>query len=182
MQATYGQMKNVMEDGGSSFKCADSQPWRKDCSCNGPPGGDFMTTGEQDESIPPVPKGFVRWQQLRSINDLAKRKKLQNKSDRDVFYIYCGDDKAAPDTKGLAPFSKKFAAAVTAGKSRRITGRASLLAGRPKLASVEGTLDEYRRPLKGVTLEDFSFVRPSERPSKRKAALVDTPPAKRPRS
>jgi hypothetical protein len=97
----------LAKDGGGSFKCLESAAWRQDSMCGAAPS-DFMTTGESDAgcTIPPVPMGFVRWQQLRRIHEPEQRKELVSR-DRDVYYIYCGGHERAPSTSGWTPFGKE---------------------------------------------------------------------------
>jgi hypothetical protein len=145
----------MLKDGGVSFKCVQSSAWRKDSKSPGP--SDFMTAGEHfGQLIPAVPKGFVRWVQLRKINEPDAHKHAY--TDRTVCYIYCGDANVVPDTAGWAPFDGKLAAAMRdkQGSQRIVCMRPPPSA--PTLMSVERCLQE--NPLlksAGVTLDDFNF-------------------------
>jgi hypothetical protein len=141
------------KDGGTSFTCAESKPWRKDFKCFESPS-DFMTTGEHHGRISAIPKGFVRVVHLRKIDELDARKLLTT-TDRDVYYFYCGDADGAPDTAGWQPFGEQMAAALEKdGRRLRILG--SPLTNQKN--SVFECLKQY--PVLGdigVTLEDFCF-------------------------
>ena len=147
-------MQAMLKDGGVSFKCVQSSAWRKDSKSPGP--SDFMTAGEHfGQLIPAVPKGFVRWVQLRKINEPDAHKHAY--TDRTVCYIYCGDANVVPDTAGWEPFDGKLAAAM---KDKQGSQRISSLRPRTQAGhmSVERWLREY--PLlksAGVTLDDFNF-------------------------
>jgi len=117
-----------------------------------------MTAGEQVEGvIPAVPKGFVRCVQLYSINKPSARG--AKKTDRSVYYIYCGDRVTAPDTAGWEPFGEQLAAAM-ADKlgSQRIRYMHNVPSTLSEL-SVERVLEENPVLVSaGVTLKDFSFT------------------------
>ena len=144
------------KDGGRSFMCAESSAWRTDSKCSESPS-DFMTAGERfGEVIPAVPKGFVRWVQLSSINEPDKRK--HGKLNRHVYYIYCGEGDTVPDTRGWEPFGGQLAAAMADrwGQQRIHTLRHST--SNPSKPSVESILKENPVLVSaGVTLDDFSF-------------------------
>jgi len=118
-----------------------------------------MTAGEQVEgAIPAVPEGFVRWVQLRSINEPSTRKGLKSR-DRDVFYIYCGDRVTVPDTAGWEPFGEQMWQAMD-GKlgSQRIFSLRTAASDLSRL-SVERVLEEYPVLVSaGVKLDNFSFI------------------------
>jgi hypothetical protein len=141
----------MLKDGGISFKCVQSKAWRTDYECDESPS-DFMTAGEHfGQLIPAVPKGFVRWTQLGKINKSART----SKSDRRVYYIYCGDANSVPDTAGWAPFGDEMAAAMEGKRGSQRIGSLRTGAGHP---SVEKCLEE--NPLlvsAGVSQSDFSF-------------------------
>jgi hypothetical protein len=140
--------------GGRSFMCAESSAWRKDSKCS-ESASDFMTAGERfGEVIPAVPNGFVRWVQLSSINEPNKRKHV--KTDRTVYYIYCGEGDTVPDTRGWEPFGAQLAAAMADRRGSQLIHSLR----HPKLLSVKSILKE--NPVlvsEGVTLDDFSFSR-----------------------
>ena len=159
-------MQAKQKNDGRSFMCAQSRAWRKDFKCSESPS-DFMTAGEHfGVAIPAVPKGFVRWVQLRSINEPSERGAM--KKDRSVYYIYCGDGVTVPDTAGWEPLGEQMAAAMADKRGsqriyslhpREYTNNLSmekLLKQNPVLVSA------------GVTLDDFSFTRSSARLSRRK--------------
>jgi len=152
--------------GGRSFMCAQSSAWRKDFKCS-ESSSDFMTAGEHfGVAIPAVPKGFVRWVQLRRINEPSERRAL--KVDRSVYYTYCGDGGTVPDTAGWEPLGEQMAAAMAdklglqriySLRPREYTNNLSvekLLKQNPVLVSA------------GVTLDNFSFTTSSARLSRRK--------------
>ena len=118
-----------------------------------------MTAGEQVEgAIPAVPKGFVRWVQLRRINEPSTRSALKT-ADRKVFYIYCGDGVTVPDTAGWEPFGEQMWQAMD-GKlgSQRILSLRPAASDLSKL-SVERVLEENPVLVSaGVKLGKFSFI------------------------
>jgi hypothetical protein len=165
------------KDGGSSFKCADSSAWRKDCLCG--TTSDFMTAGAKHGQIPAVPKGFVRVMKLGKINErrlnlLSGRApstsatpdgRLKAADDRWAQYIYCGDATTVPDTSDWTPLCVDFAAKM---KLKKVGGAQRIYSLRPQPAqitkqasnanhSVEELLQQH--PWLKLTLDDFSFTR-----------------------
>jgi hypothetical protein len=143
----------MLKDGGISFKCVQSKAWRTDYECDESPS-DFMTAGEHfGQLIPAVPKGFVRWTQLGKINERSMR---DPKSDRKVYYIYCGDANSVPDTAGWAPFGDEMAAAMKGKRGSQRIG--SLRIGAGHHPSVEKCLKENTILVSaGVSQSNFSF-------------------------
>jgi hypothetical protein len=133
------------KDGGSSFKCADSSAWRKDCLCG--TTSDFMTAGAKHGQIPAVPKGFVR---------VVKRMRL--KQDRNVQYIYCGDATTVPDTSDWTPLCVDFAAKM---KLKKVGGAQRIYSLRPQPSNANHSVEELlqQHPWLKLTLDDFSFTR-----------------------
>jgi hypothetical protein len=117
-----------------------------------------MTAGEQVEgAIPAVPKGFVRWVQLGSINKPSARGAMG--TDRTVFYIYCGDRVTVPDTAGWEPLGEQLAAAMADKLGSQRIRYVYPVPSDPKKLSVERVLEENPVLVSaGVTLEDFSFI------------------------
>jgi hypothetical protein len=146
------------KDGNTSFTCAESKPWRTDFKCSESPS-DFMTVGEQYESIPPVPKGFVRLVTLRRIDEgSARTEGTEQNSDRDVKYIYCGSASTLPDTTGWEPCGKELAAVLAGERASR--RRIASLHPRPSgkvVSVVECVNNNPVLKAAGVTLKDFSF-------------------------
>ena len=147
-------MVQAMEkDGGSSFKCADSSAWRKDCLCG--TTSDFMTAGAKHGQIPAVPKGFVRVMKLCKINE---RGRLKAADDRNVQYIYCGDATTVPDTMYWTPLCVDFAAKM---KLKKVGGAQRIDSLRPQPSSANHSVEELlqQHPWLKLTLDDFSFTR-----------------------
>jgi len=117
-----------------------------------------MTSGEKLEgAIPAVPKGFVRWVQLRRINEPSTRKSLKS-SDRDVYYFYCGDRVTVPVTAGWEPFGEQMTAAIANewGSKRIFSVRRTTLAF--KLSVEQLRMQNPVLVSAGVKLDDFSFT------------------------
>jgi len=144
------------KDGGRSFTCAKSSAWRTDSKCS-ESASDFMTAGEHcGDLVPVVPKGFVRWVQLHRINEPDERN--GSRTNRSVYYIYCGEGDTVPDTRGWEPFGGQLAAAMLHRRGSQRICHLRHCTTDPSALSVESILKENPVLVSaGVTMDDFSF-------------------------